>query len=55
MQVLLAAFMAAAVALGVPAPAGDLTRGDRPRTLQVAANAAAPGDGSMARPYPRIA
>jgi hypothetical protein len=55
MQVLLAAFLAAAVALGVPAPAGDLTWSDHPRTLHVDADAAAPGDGSMARPYPRIA
>ncbi|HSO52031.1 MAG TPA: right-handed parallel beta-helix repeat-containing protein [Actinomycetes bacterium] len=55
MQALLAAWLAAAVALGVPAPAGDPTWSDNPRTLHVAANAAAPGDGSMARPYPRIA
>lgn len=55
MQVLLAAFLAAAVALGGPAPAGDLTWSDHPRTLHVDADAAAPGDGSMARPYPRIA
>jgi hypothetical protein len=45
MQVLVAAFMAAAVALGVPAPAGDLTWSDHPRTLHVAADAAAPGAG----------
>jgi hypothetical protein len=50
MQVLLAAFMAAAVALGVPAPAGDLAWSDHPRTLHVAADAAAPGDGVLVGP-----
>jgi hypothetical protein len=50
MQVLLAAFMAAAVALGVPAPAGGLAWSDHPRTLHVAADAAAPGDGVLVGP-----
>jgi hypothetical protein len=55
MQVLLAAFMAAAVVLGAPAPAaGAPARSDHPRTLYVAADRAAPGDGSATRPYPRI-
>jgi len=56
MQVLLAALTAAAVALGVTAPAvAGAPWSDHPRTLHVAANAAAPGDGSVASPYPRIA
>jgi hypothetical protein len=55
MQVLLAV-LAAAVALAVPAPAAaPPSLSDHPRTLHVAARAAAPGDGSVARPYPRIA
>ena len=56
MQVLLAAWLAAVVALGAPAPAaGDRTvMSDHPRTLHVAAHAAAPGDGSMTSPYPHI-
>ena len=56
MQVLLAAWLAAVVALGAPAPAaGDRTvMSDHPRTLHVAAHAAAPGGGSMTSPYPHI-
>jgi hypothetical protein len=56
MQVLLAAWLAAVVALGAPAPAaGDRTvMSDHPRTLHVAAHTAAPGDGSMTSPYPHI-
>jgi hypothetical protein len=52
MQVLLAAWLAAVVALGAPAPAaGDRTvMSDHPRTLHVAAHAAAPGGGSMTSP-----
>lgn len=55
MQVLLAALLATAVALGVPAPATAAPAwSDHPRTLHVAAHPARPGDGSMARPYARI-
>jgi hypothetical protein len=56
MQLLLAAWLAAVVALGAPAPAvgGRTVMGGHPRTLHVAAHAAAPGDGSAASPYPRI-
>ncbi|HEV3504274.1 MAG TPA: DUF1565 domain-containing protein, partial [Actinomycetes bacterium] len=57
MQVLLAAVLAAAVALAVPAPAvaGAPGWSDHPRTLHVSSAAPAPGDGSMASPYRRIA
>jgi hypothetical protein len=56
MQVLFAAWLAAAVALAVPAPAAaPPSWSDHPRTLHVAAHAAAPGDGSTSRPYPHIA
>ena len=56
MQVLLAAWLAAALALAVPAPAAA-TPGwsDHPGTLHVSGAAQAPGDGSMASPFPRIA
>ncbi len=55
MQVLLVAFMAAAVALSAPAPAaGALAGSGHPRTLHVASAAPAPGDGSPASPYPGI-
>jgi parallel beta-helix repeat protein len=56
MQLLLAAWLAAVVALGAPAPAagGRTVMGGHPRTLHVAAHAAAPEDGSAASPYPRI-
>jgi hypothetical protein len=56
MQVLLAAWLAAAVALAVPAPAAAAPdRSDHPRTLHVSDAAQAPGDGSMASPFHRIA
>jgi hypothetical protein len=56
MQVLLAAVLAASVALAVPPPATASPSGsDHPKTLHVARAAQAPGDGSAARPYPRIA
>jgi hypothetical protein len=55
MQVLLAAWLAAAVVLAVPAPAAAPPSRSGPRTLHVAAHAAAPGDGSATRPYPHIA
>ena len=56
MQVLLAAWLAAAVVLAVPAPAAaPPSRSGHPRTLHVAAHAAAPGDGSATRPYPHVA
>ncbi len=56
MQVLLAAFMAAAVVLGAPAPATAAPAwSDHPRTLHVSGAAHGPGDGSTARPYDRIA
>jgi Right handed beta helix region len=55
MQVLLAAVLAAAVALGVPAPAAAApTRSDHPRTLHVSRAAKGPGDGSAASPFRRI-
>src|SRR4029453_16437517 len=57
MQVLLAAVLAASVALAVPPPAATASPSgsDHPKTLHVARAAQAPGDGSSARPYPRIA
>ena len=56
MQVLLAAVLAASVALAVSPPATASPSGsDLPKTLHVARAAQAPGDGSSARPYPRIA
>jgi hypothetical protein len=55
MQMLLAAWLAATVALGALSPAaGDPTWSGRPRTLHVSGAATAPGDGSATRPYPRI-
>ena len=47
--------LALAVTLAAPAPVtGAPPGGDHPRTLHVASSARAPGDGSVARPFPRI-
>jgi Right handed beta helix region len=55
MQVLLAAWLAAAVALAGPAPAvAAPSRSDHPRTLHVSSTTHGPGDGSTTRPYPRV-